>query len=108
MPRTPPRYAPATDPRSWPPCGTWASPSSNSPARRTSPRPAAATPGMPPAYWPHSDSVHHDQNGHHTAMRAPCRLAAHVPLAFRDMAPQPRLITAQDLIVAADFGQIYI
>lgn len=35
------------------------------------PPPAAATPATPPAPWPRSDALRHDQNGHPTTMPGP-------------------------------------
>jgi len=50
--RTPPRSAPETARASWPPCGTWSSPSWKGPALGTSPPPAGTTPATPPEHWP--------------------------------------------------------
>ena len=60
--RTPPGSAPATDPRSWQPCVTWPSASSDSPGPPASPQPAATTPATPPEPWTPSASARLNRN----------------------------------------------
>ena len=40
-------------------------------ATPASPPPAATTPGTPPGYWPYSESLRHDRNGHNVTVSRP-------------------------------------